>query len=313
MEPWIPSATCFRELLGELRTKPKLRSPILLEAVSGSVAGSASGSTMDQTVVEIGNTSWPIEPLQYARHGFRLLVPTSEDSAAVPDAKAPLVISFGRSRKCDVRVDEDSVSKHHATFTLDLARNRTLLVDEGSLNGSFVNDLQLAPKQEHLLRTGDRICFGQVMFVFMDPATLSLMAKDPIAIGFLADDPTTFSKTLAASSPPTRRCAGRRQSRGFSPRAVTSLVTCSHRGHSRARISPCRFRQPSRANQVVAGRAGDGISGKGRLGNAQPSHHGPDEYGSTRCPSATCSWFRALRITYTRPWRTIRGVVSARA
>jgi uncharacterized RDD family membrane protein YckC len=64
----------------------------------------------------------------------------------------------GRSRNCEIRVDDDSVSRVHAAFVR--RDGETLVEDLGSSNGTFVNgDRIQAPRA---VRTGDAVRFGNL-------------------------------------------------------------------------------------------------------------------------------------------------------
>jgi len=75
----------------------------------------------------------------------------------------PLVV-VGRSSKADIMVDQESVSRNHAKFTL---REGTVQVmDMGSTNGTFVNDEPVTA--ERRLSNGDLIKVGRTIFKFLD-------------------------------------------------------------------------------------------------------------------------------------------------
>lgn len=67
--------------------------------------------------------------------------------------------SIGRSHESAIALTEDEqVSRHHATITWDGKLCR--ITDEGSTNGTFVNDKRLAAHVPYILNHGDRIRFG---------------------------------------------------------------------------------------------------------------------------------------------------------
>ncbi|MEM6963093.1 MAG: FHA domain-containing protein, partial [Myxococcota bacterium] len=49
---------------------------------------------------------------------------------------APIVV--GRSSKCDLQIDQESVSRNHCRISFDGARYQ--MTDLGSTNGTYVND-----------------------------------------------------------------------------------------------------------------------------------------------------------------------------
>ncbi|GAC1540810.1 MAG: GGDEF domain-containing protein [Polyangiales bacterium] len=71
-------------------------------------------------------------------------------------------LEIGRSVKCDLSLDQESVSRKHARVTWDGARYK--LADLGSTNGSYVND-ELC--QERVLRDGDQLKIGRTILKFM--------------------------------------------------------------------------------------------------------------------------------------------------
>jgi diguanylate cyclase (GGDEF)-like protein len=71
-------------------------------------------------------------------------------------------IIIGRSSKCDVQIDQESVSRNHCKL---INTGKSVIVrDLGSTNGTYVND---APVDEHVLRDGDLIKIGRSIFKFL--------------------------------------------------------------------------------------------------------------------------------------------------
>ncbi|MFH2005650.1 MAG: GGDEF domain-containing protein [bacterium] len=69
---------------------------------------------------------------------------------------------IGRSSKCDIHVDQESVSRNHAKIVN--SGKRVLIRDLGSTNGTYVND-QLV--EEWILRDGDLIKIGRTILKFL--------------------------------------------------------------------------------------------------------------------------------------------------
>jgi len=64
----------------------------------------------------------------------------------------------GRSRNCEIRVDDDSVSRVHAAFVW--RDGEPLVEDLGSSNGTFVNGERIL--RAHAVRPGDVVQFGSL-------------------------------------------------------------------------------------------------------------------------------------------------------
>lgn len=80
--------------------------------------------------------------------------------------------TVGRSRENDVVVAHVSLSRHHARF--DVEEDRVILVDLKSLNGSFVDGLQV---QQCRLKNGDRVQLGDIFFDFEDERLLQRASR----------------------------------------------------------------------------------------------------------------------------------------
>jgi pSer/pThr/pTyr-binding forkhead associated (FHA) protein len=75
------------------------------------------------------------------------------------------VVTAGRHQSSDVFLDDISVSRRHATFTR--TPEGTVVKDQGSLNGTYVNrDLV----EECLLHHGDEVQIGKFRLVYFGSA-----------------------------------------------------------------------------------------------------------------------------------------------
>jgi len=74
------------------------------------------------------------------------------------------VFEIGRSSKCDLTIDQDSVSRHHARIARSREGHYTV-ADLGSTNGTYVNDLHVG--DQHALTDGDQVKIGRTIFKFM--------------------------------------------------------------------------------------------------------------------------------------------------
>jgi pSer/pThr/pTyr-binding forkhead associated (FHA) protein len=70
-------------------------------------------------------------------------------------------VVLGRGAGCDVRLPDPSVSARHATIRAQGAE--FLVLDEASLNGTYVGTERLAPRMGHVLKSGDRVRLGRVV------------------------------------------------------------------------------------------------------------------------------------------------------
>ena len=69
---------------------------------------------------------------------------------------------IGRSSKCDIQIDQESVSRNHSKI---VNTGKSILIrDLGSTNGTYVND---EPIDEYVLRDGDLIKIGRTIFKFL--------------------------------------------------------------------------------------------------------------------------------------------------
>lgn len=165
-----PTAHTLRELLLELRSGYVLHRPVLVDVTPGSRDG--ADSTLERTLTvqlpAAGNDELSNE---LAACAFMLLGPNTL-SAGI---ESPVTI--GRSRRCDCRVDNDSVSKVHGSVVFDQGRGAYMLVDENSRNGTRINGTTLAPGVPAPVYSGAQVAFGDAVFVFIDPPTLRKLAR----------------------------------------------------------------------------------------------------------------------------------------
>jgi len=82
-------------------------------------------------------------------------------------------LSIGSSSSCDVRIDDESVSRRHADmFVKDGVYS---IVDSESALGTTLNGDLLKPGDVKIIRSGDRIRMGKVNLVFLLPAEFHRM------------------------------------------------------------------------------------------------------------------------------------------
>jgi pSer/pThr/pTyr-binding forkhead associated (FHA) protein len=93
-------------------------------------------------------------------------------------------LSVGRDPGCLLRLDDPKVSRRHAT--LHPSAGGITIRDEGSLNGTWVNDDRIAGSRA--LATGDRVRIGGSEFIVDDAAgdgvpVTSTTAAEPLEVG----------------------------------------------------------------------------------------------------------------------------------
>jgi len=82
---------------------------------------------------------------------------------------------IGRASECDIRVDQESVSRNHASI---VNTGKAILVrDLGSTNGTYVNDL---PIEEHVLHDSDHIKVGRTIFKFLSAENIEIAYHEEV-------------------------------------------------------------------------------------------------------------------------------------
>jgi hypothetical protein len=81
-------------------------------------------------------------------------------------AHFPSMITLGRTQNNDIVVPDKSISKFHAYFRID--KGFVEVADAQSRNGTFLGERRLEPKQQVLLKPGDRVRFARLTFQLCD-------------------------------------------------------------------------------------------------------------------------------------------------
>jgi hypothetical protein len=166
-----PNAQTLRELLVELKAGFTLHKPILI-ALETAEHRTSVEATIDRTITLSQPMAW-IEQYgrELANHPFMLVGPNTLPAGQ----DTPMTV--GRSRRCDVRIENDSVSKVHASISFDRATGEYFVVDENSRNGTRINGEPLAPGLPSSVWSGAHVAFGDALFVFLDPPTVRKLSK----------------------------------------------------------------------------------------------------------------------------------------
>jgi pSer/pThr/pTyr-binding forkhead associated (FHA) protein len=114
------------------------------------------------------------------------LPPTGASQLSIT-CDAPLVV-IGRGEGCDVRLPDPSVSHRHATIRQ--RGHEYILVDEGSVNGTFIGSVKLGAQAPRILRHGDLARIGrvwlEVRFDNQIPPAQGLLATKELALALVA-------------------------------------------------------------------------------------------------------------------------------
>jgi pSer/pThr/pTyr-binding forkhead associated (FHA) protein len=70
-------------------------------------------------------------------------------------------LSIGRTKENDLWLDDESVSKIHASLVLNSSK-QLMVADTGSTNGTFINDRRIEYAKAFVLKDGDKLKFGTV-------------------------------------------------------------------------------------------------------------------------------------------------------
>lgn len=113
----------------------------------------------NKTVVTV-ITKAPQNRAEDGREGCLVIIYGDDLGRRVPLGPEPTII--GRSSKCDVQLDQESVSRNHARISRQ--RSNYVIRDLGSTNGTYVNDELV---DEVVLRDGDQVKVGRTIFKFI--------------------------------------------------------------------------------------------------------------------------------------------------
>ncbi|MFZ5438781.1 MAG: FHA domain-containing protein [Myxococcota bacterium] len=81
-------------------------------------------------------------------------------------------VTIGRVESNDVVLEDGSVSRFHAWLQQDERTQQWAITDAESKNGTFLDGVQLAPRQRAPLADGARLKLGEVQLTFFLPESL---------------------------------------------------------------------------------------------------------------------------------------------
>jgi hypothetical protein len=165
-----PNSATLRELLAELRTGFALHAPVLIRVQDG--AGDARDSTIDRTMTLREPLDWADHyTREYGNEPYIVLGPNTLMTGT------GAAVTIGRSRQCDVKIDNESVSKLHAKLVCDPNTGGYYIIDESSRNGTCINGEPLVAGVRMAIWSGAYVSFGDAVFVFIDPPTLRKLSR----------------------------------------------------------------------------------------------------------------------------------------
>jgi len=111
-------------------------------------------------------------------------------------------ITVGRLADNTLRIEDASISSHHAELILEGTKYR--LQDLGSTNGTFVNETQVTDNV--LLNHGDQVRFGRIVSIYLaeDDSNLSHPLPEASGIAVQAAKQSARPVNFVSSSPVSR-------------------------------------------------------------------------------------------------------------
>ena len=142
----------FRSQLGPFVLIQHPPDPVLQQMAMAIGAQLTLGSSKKETVAD---------DLLLMVRGFDDLV-----VCTLPPLGASAELTVGRLPDCELIIDEPSVSKRHALLCWDAVQGGCSLRDLGSMNGTFINTVEVQQGDERLLADGDALAFGDPEFLY---------------------------------------------------------------------------------------------------------------------------------------------------
>jgi pSer/pThr/pTyr-binding forkhead associated (FHA) protein len=256
--------------------------------VQGEASNKVTGKTGSEVSSKSGGKVPPNDPTQtYVRPQFTDVISSGPATAPVPYLTAVAGITegdtafrleqrdhvymFGRTRRCEFRVNGTDVSREHASF--ERRGDSVYVNDLGSVNGVLVNNTRV---KEYRLCDGDLIQIGHVKLRLFDPS-----------------EPSPRESERSGGSSPLSRSTPSRSvpSHGLPPHHVPSFGV-AHEGH--AHIEP-----PSRAYEPPPARTAASAAYRSELHPAVAGQLAAEGTGHRRRPS--------VRVRIQENWEKSNG------
>ena len=91
---------------------------------------------------------------------------------AGPDSEISASYLIGRDTRCDVLLNDYTISAEHARMHHIPQIGRWMIEDLGSTNKTFVNGSELPPFERGLLTSLDEVQMGRMVFLYLEPRDL---------------------------------------------------------------------------------------------------------------------------------------------
>ena len=160
----------LRTILDRVRRNEAVSLPVLVSVSPEATNAASEDEITGVTGVQPVAPAWSVEAMSHLADSTCLIV----DGFA--RTGGGLRLTIGRSRRCDYRLSDGSVSALHAILTYDLASGEHSLADAASRNGTFLNGKRLQAEVRTTIWPGALVGFGLVVFCFLDPSTLRKLA-----------------------------------------------------------------------------------------------------------------------------------------
>ena len=170
MPPPKPKPPTLRAILERVRRNQPLSMPVLVAVNADAAEAVGEEDPTGVTGVQPVPAAWSVEAMSHLGDNACLVV----DGFA--QTGGGLRLTVGRSRRCDYRIGDGSVSAVHAYLTYDLRAGEYSVTDGGSRNGTFVNGTRVPAEVRTVIWPGSLLGFGVVVFCFLDPPTVRKLA-----------------------------------------------------------------------------------------------------------------------------------------